>query len=150
PPPVRPVRVKGYKTASPPRGIWPAGSRRLYQAEQAPRDDLPRLLDQFVNDLTGRLDLADQADTLARQQSHRIDVAARLTIRRHAHEAQHRHGLAADYRLADGRLVPARFLAAGLLPEPLLNEGGPQRPVRGVGPVAAEQNGSDRIPLIRL
>src|SRR5262249_35194025 len=150
PPPVRPVRVKGYKTASPPRGIWPAGSRRLYQAEQAPRDDLPRLLDQFVNDLTGRLDLADQAHTLARQQSHRIDVTTRLAIRRHAHEAQHRHRLAADYGLADRRLVRARFLAARLLAEPLLHKGRPRPPVRGVGPAVAEQNGPDRPRLVRL
>ena len=41
------------------RGILPPGSRRLYQADQAPRDDLPHLIDQLVNDLTGRLDLAD-------------------------------------------------------------------------------------------
>src|SRR5262249_57938937 len=39
--PVRAVRVKGCKTDYLPRGIWPAGSRRLYQAEQAPRDGLP-------------------------------------------------------------------------------------------------------------
>src|SRR5215472_17029619 len=81
--------------------------RRLHQAEQALRDDLPRLLDQFVNDLTGRLDLADQAHTLTRQQIHRIDIATSLTIRRQPHEARHRHRLAADYRLADGRLVRA-------------------------------------------
>src|SRR5215467_3717037 len=128
----------------------PARSRRLYQAEQALRDDLPRLLDQFVNDLTGRLDRADQAYALARQQSHRIDVAARLAIRWHAHEAQYRHRLAADDGLADRRLVRARFLAEGLPAEPLLHKGGPQRPVRGVWPAVAEQNGSDRSPLVRL
>ena len=48
------------------RGTWPACSLWLYQAEQALRDDLPRLLDQFVNELTGRLELADQASALAR------------------------------------------------------------------------------------
>src|SRR6516225_503335 len=124
--------------------------RRLYQAEQSLRDDLPRLPYQFVNDLPGRLDLADQAHSLARQQSHRIDVATRLTIGRHAHEAQHRHRLAANYRLADGRLVQARFLTARLLAEPLLHKGGPQCPVRGVWPAVAEQNGPDRTPLVRL
>src|SRR6516164_466292 len=124
--------------------------RRLYQADQALCDDLPRLLDQLVNDLTGRLDLADQAHVLARQQSHRIDVATRLTIRRHAYEAQHRHRLAADYRPADRRLVQARFLTARLPAEPLLHKGGPQCPVRGVGPALAEQNGPDRAPLVRL
>src|SRR5262249_24309564 len=86
--PVRDVRVKGCKSDCLPRGIRPAGSRRLYQAEQAPRDDLPRLLDQFVKDLTGRLDLADQAHALARQQIHRIDVATRLAIRREPPEAE--------------------------------------------------------------
>src|SRR5262249_31409221 len=79
-PPVRAVRVEGCKSDCLPRGIRPAGSRWLYQAEQALRDDLPRLLDQLVNDLTGRLDLADQAHALASQQSHRIDVATRLTV----------------------------------------------------------------------
>src|SRR5262249_27110171 len=148
--PVRAVRVKVCKSDCLPRGARPAGSRRLYQAEQALRDDLPRLLDQFVNDLTGRLDLADQAHALARQQTHRIDVATRLTIRGEPHEAQHRHRLAADYGLADRRLVQARFLAAGLLPEPLLHKGGPQRPVWGVWPAVAEQNGPDRPPLVRL
>src|SRR5215471_17270017 len=74
--PVRDVRVKGCKSDCLPRGIRPTGSRRLYQAEQAMRDDLPRLLDQFVKDLTGRLDLADQTHPLARQQIHRIDVAS--------------------------------------------------------------------------
>src|SRR5262249_37557475 len=54
--PVRAVRVKGWKSDCLPPGIRPAGSRRPYQAEQALRDDLPRLLDQFVNDVTGRLD----------------------------------------------------------------------------------------------
>ena len=49
-------------------------------AEQALRDDLPRLLDQLVNDLTGRLDLADQAHALARQQIHRLDVTASVKI----------------------------------------------------------------------
>src|SRR6516165_3050282 len=93
-----------------------------------PFDDLPRLLDQLVNDSTGRLDLADQADALARQQIHRIDVAPRLTIRREPHEAQHRRRLAADYGLADRRFVRARLLAARLLAEPLLHEGCPQRP----------------------
>src|SRR5262249_51676718 len=148
--PVRAVRVTGCKSDCLPRGIRPAGSRRLYQAEQALRDDLPRLLDQLVNDSTGRLDLADQAHALARQQSHRIDVATRLAVRRHAHGPRPRHRLAADYGLADRRLVRARFLAAGLLPEPLLHKGGPQRPVRGVGPAVAEQNGPDRAPLVRL
>ena len=42
----------------------------LCQADQALRDDLSRLLDELMNDLTGRLDLADQAHTLARQQIH--------------------------------------------------------------------------------
>src|SRR5262245_20089397 len=134
----------------PSRGIQPPGSRRLYQADQALRDDLPRLLDQLVNELTGRLDRADQARSLACQQIHRIDVATRLTVRREPHEAQHRHRLAADYGLADGRLVRARFLAAGLLAELLLHKGGPQRPVWGVGPAVAEQNGPDRTPLVRL
>jgi len=36
------------------------------QADQALRDDLPRLFDQFVNNLTGWLDLSDQADALTR------------------------------------------------------------------------------------
>lgn len=36
------------------------------QTDQALGDDLPRLLDQLVNDLTGRLDLPDQANALAR------------------------------------------------------------------------------------
>src|SRR5258705_5726848 len=54
------------------------------------RDDLPRLLDQFTHDLTGRLDLAGQANTLPRQQINRIDIAAGLRIRREPHEAQHR------------------------------------------------------------
>src|SRR5215813_3749459 len=147
--PVRDVRVKGCKSDCLPRGIRPAGSRRLHQAEQAMRDDLPRLLDQFVKDLTGRLDLADQAHALARQQIHRIDVATRLAIRREPHEAQHRHRLAADYGLADRRLVQARFLASGLPAEPLLQQGRPQRPVRGVGPAVAEQGGPDRVPLVR-
>ena len=56
--------MKGCKTDYLPRGTRPACSRRLYQAEQALRDDLPRLLDEFVNDLTGRLDLADQTNAL--------------------------------------------------------------------------------------
>src|SRR6516164_9935827 len=96
--------------------------RRLYQADQALCDDLPRLLDQLVNDLTGRLDLADQAHVLARQQGHRINVTTRLMIRRHAHEPLHRHRLAADYSLAESRLVRPRFLATGLLAEPLLHK----------------------------
>src|SRR5262249_21003571 len=125
--PVRAVRVTGCKSACLPREVRPAGSLGLYQAEQALRDDLPRLLDQFVNDSTGRLDLADQAHALARQQSHRIDVATRLGIRRHAHEAQHWHRLAADYRLADRRLVQARFLTARPLADPLLPQARPHR-----------------------
>jgi hypothetical protein len=44
------------------------------------RDDLPCLLDQFANDLTGWLDLADQTNALARQQVHRIDIPARIRI----------------------------------------------------------------------
>jgi hypothetical protein len=36
------------------------------QAEQALRDDLPRLFHQFVNNLCGWLDLADQASALTR------------------------------------------------------------------------------------
>src|SRR5262245_28822894 len=36
------------------------------QTGQALRDDLPCLLHQLANDLTGRLDLPDQADALAR------------------------------------------------------------------------------------
>jgi hypothetical protein len=36
------------------------------QTDQPLRDDLPRPLDQLVNDLTGRLDLADQANRLTR------------------------------------------------------------------------------------
>src|SRR6516225_4260581 len=131
-------------------GIRPAGSCRLYQAEQALRDDLPCLLNQFVNDLTGRLDRADQAHALVRQQIHRIDVATRLTIRRGRHEAQNRHRLAADDGVADHLLVRPRFLASGLLPEPLRHKGGPQRPVRGVWPAVAEQNGSDRALLVCL
>src|SRR6516165_2576673 len=133
------------------RGVLSAtGSLGLYQAEQALRDDLPRLLDQLVNDSTGRLDRADQAHALARQQIHRIDVATRLPIRREPHEAQHRHRLPADHGLADRRLVRARFLAAGLPAEPLLHKGRPQRPVGGVGPAVAEQNGPDRAPLVRI
>src|SRR5262249_27062285 len=54
--PLRAVRVKGCKTDCLPRGIPPAGSRRLYQAEQALCDDLPHLLHQLANDLTGGLD----------------------------------------------------------------------------------------------
>src|SRR5262249_5961861 len=148
--PCGPFGEREGKGAAWPGGPGPAGSRGLYQAEQALRGDLPRLLAQLVNDLTGRLDLADQAHALARQQSHRLDVAARLAVRRHAHEAQHRHRLAADYRLTDRRLVGARFLAAGPPAEPLLHERRPQRPVRGVRPAVAEQDGPDRAPLVRL
>jgi hypothetical protein len=36
------------------------------QPDQALRDDLPPLFDQLVNNLTGRLNLADQADALTR------------------------------------------------------------------------------------
>ena len=36
------------------------------QTGQALRDDLPCLVNQLANDLSGRLDLADQANTLAR------------------------------------------------------------------------------------
>src|SRR5262249_56339060 len=60
PPLVGAVRVKGCKRDCLPRGTRPAGSRRLYQAEQALRNDLPRLLDQLLNDVSGPLDLPDQ------------------------------------------------------------------------------------------
>jgi hypothetical protein len=84
------------------------------------------------------------------QQIHRIDVAARLTIRREPHEAQHRHRLTADSGPADRGLVRARFLAAGLLAEPLLHKGSPQRSVWGVWPAVTKQDRQDRGPLIRL
>jgi hypothetical protein len=57
-------------------------SLRCNQIGQAPPDDLPRLFDQPVNDLAGRLDLADQPNPLPRQQTHRIDLAARIDIGR--------------------------------------------------------------------
>src|SRR5258705_13271585 len=70
------------------------------------RDDLPRLLDQFTHDLTGRLDLAGQANTLPRQQINRIDIAAGFSIRRQPHEAPPRHGPTAADRPAADRLLP--------------------------------------------
>src|SRR5262245_27231730 len=48
---------------------------------QALRDDLARRRDQLSNNLTGRLDLVDQARHLTHQQIHRIDIACGIRIR---------------------------------------------------------------------
>ena len=44
---------------------------RPYQGRQSLRDDLPRPLDQAVDDRADRLDPADQAHVVTRQQVHR-------------------------------------------------------------------------------
>src|SRR5262249_3033760 len=82
------------------------------ELRQALRDALARLRDQLTNNLTGRLDLVDQANALTRQQIHRIDIACGIRIRWEPHEAQHRHGPAPDDSPANHRLVRARFLPA--------------------------------------
>ena len=47
--------------------VWLAlASPCCNQTSQTLRDDLPRLFDQLVNNLTGGLDLADQAHALTR------------------------------------------------------------------------------------
>src|SRR5262245_14043958 len=120
------------------------------QTGQALLDDLPCLVHQLANDLSGRLDLADQANALARQQVHRLDIPAGVTVRRESHEPQHRHGLPADDGPADRRLVRARLQALGLLTEPLFHEGRSQCPVWGVGPAVAEQGRANRVPLAGL
>ena len=118
------------------------------QIGQALRDDLPRLFDQLAHNLPGRFNLSDQTNGLTCQQVHRLDIPARITIRRESHEAQHRHGLPADDGLADHRLVRAGFLTTSLLTEPLPHERGPQSSVRGVRPAVTEQGGSNRVRLL--
>src|SRR5215467_8325513 len=117
---------------------------------QALRDDLARLRDQLGNNLTGGLDLVDQANALTRQEIHRIDIACGIRIRGEPHEAQHRHGLAPDDRPADHRLVRAGFLTTPLLAEPLPYECRPQRSVRGIWPAVTEEDSPNGVPLARL
>src|SRR5262245_31566955 len=117
---------------------------------QALRDDLARLCDQLTNNLTGRLDLVNQANALTRQQIHRIDIACGIRIRWEPHEAQHRHGLAPDDRPADYRLVRAGFLTTPLLAEPLPHECRPQGSVRGIRPAVTEEDSPHGVPLARL
>ena len=81
-------RIDGWKSRPRVRAgseapiICSRNSRELHGTDKAPPDDLPRFFHQLVNNLAGRLDLADQADALARQQTHRIDVSARITVGR--------------------------------------------------------------------
>src|SRR6516225_4462813 len=65
-----------------PRSSAAGTAGESHGTDKARRDDLPRFFHQHVNNLAGRLDLADQADALARQQTHRIDVSARITVGR--------------------------------------------------------------------
>src|SRR5262249_11968906 len=99
---------------------------------QAMRDDLARLCDQLTNNLTGGLDLADQANALTRQQIHRIDIALGISIRWEPHEAQHRHGVAPDDRSANQRLVPAGFFAPPLPSQAMPPQCRPPRSVPGI------------------
>src|SRR5262245_60452497 len=109
---------------------WLAGaSPPRDKTGEALRDDLPCLLHQLANDLTGRLDLPNQANALARYQIHRLDIPAGVPVRREPHEPQHRPGLPAHNGLANRWLIRARLLAPGLLAEPLLHECRPQGPV---------------------
>src|SRR5499425_345512 len=117
---------------------------------QALRDDLARLRDQLTNNLTGRIDLVNQAHALTRQQIHRIDIACGIRIRWESHEPQHGHGLAADHRPADHRLVRPGFLTTPLLAEPLLHECRPQGSVRGVRPAVTEEDSPHGVPLTCL
>src|SRR5262252_5361352 len=117
---------------------------------QALRDDLARFCDQLTNNLTGGLDLVDQANALTRQQIHRIDIAVGIRIRWEPHEAQHRHGLAPDDRPADHRLVGAGFLTTPLLAKPLPHECRPQGSVRGIRPAVTEEDSPNGVPLARL
>src|SRR5262245_42545952 len=121
-----------------------------YEPGQALRDDLARLCDQLANNLTGWLDLVDQANVLARQQIHRFDIALGIRIRWEPHEAQHRHGLAADDRPADHRLVRAGFLTTPLLAEPLPHECRPQGSVRGIRPAVTKEDSPNGVRLARL
>jgi len=56
--------------------------------------------------------------------------------------------LSADHRLADHWFVRPRLLTTALLPEPLPHEGRSPRPVRGVRPAVAEQDGPNRVSLV--
>src|SRR5262249_52819296 len=71
------------------------------QTSEALWGDLAGFLDQLWDDLAGWLDSPGQADALACQQIHGVDVTAGVTVRWEPHEAQHRHGLPADDGLAD-------------------------------------------------
>src|SRR5262245_34057350 len=117
---------------------------------QALRDDLARLRDQLTNNLAGRLDLVNQAQALTRQEIHRIDIACGISIRWESHEPQHGHGLAADHRPADHRLVRAGFLTTPLLAEPLLHECRLQGSVRGVRPAVTKKDSPNGVLLVRL
>src|SRR5262249_28138137 len=86
---------------------------------QAMRDDLARLCDQLTNNLTGGLDLADQANALTRQQIHRIDIALGISIRWEPHETPHPHGVGPHHRSAHQRLVLAGVFAPRLPAPPL-------------------------------
>src|SRR5262249_41719113 len=117
---------------------------------QAMRDDLARLCDQLTNNLTGGLDLADQANPLTPPQIPRIDIALGIDIRWDPHEAQPRHGVPPDARSANRRLVRAGFLTPPFLAEPLPHECRPQGSVRGIRPAVTEEDRPHRVPLRRL
>src|SRR5262249_28453724 len=92
------------------------------QIDQPMGNDLSCFLDQFADDLTGRLDVMDQADSLSCQQIHGVDVSRRVAVGRNPHEAQHRERPFRDDGLANHRLVWTRFLATSFPAEPLLDK----------------------------
>src|SRR5262249_35483803 len=112
----------------------PPGSPAGHCSAEPLLDYLAGLIHQLADERGGGLDLPYQANALAGEQVHRLNIAAGLRVGGKTHEAQHRHHLARDARLPDHRLRRTPFLAPGLR--------SPPPPAESPPPVAVRRHGA--------
>ena len=108
---------------------------------------LYQMLAEIAHNVGRPFDVPHEADTLPGQQVHRVEVSAGVAVGRESHEPQYRHGDSADHCRPDLGFVGTGLLAARFVAQPLLHEGGPQRPMRCVRPPVPEQRGAHRVAL---
>ena len=86
------------------------------------RENAPGAFNELSDHFRRGLDLLYQADTLPCEEIHGLKVPGGIGCGRKSHEAQERHGLTANLRLAGARLVGPLLAATRLFRQPAFDK----------------------------
>jgi hypothetical protein len=103
---------------------------------------VPRAFNERSDHFCRGLDLLRQADALPCEEIHGLKIPGSLAGRRKSHEAQERHRLIANLRLANAGLIGPLLAATRVFRQPALDKRRAQRAMWCVWKAIAEERGA--------